>query len=428
VKKPLHIAIAGLGTVGSGVIKILAAKAEQIARKTNRHVTVTTISARDRQRERSIDITPYTWADDAESLAFAPGIDVIVELIGGADGTAFRLCENALKQGKHVVTANKALIAKHGVYLANLAEEHKVTLAFEAAVAGGAPVIKLLREGLSANNFTRLYGIMNGTCNYILTTMQATGRDFGDVLDEAQALGYAEADPSFDIDGVDTAHKLAILTSLAYGVPVTMEALSIEGIRRITQTDIHYAAELGYAIKLLGLCELTDAGLMQRVHPCMVPLSNAIASVDGVYNAVVLEGDAVGRLMLEGRGAGESPTASAVVADLIDIACNRFTYPFTVAAHDLQQLPHATIESLHGAYYVRLTVIDQPGVLADITQELSKDGISIESLLQKGTQDQDNVQIIITTHATTEKAMMKAIAHINNFSWAREAAHIIRIF
>jgi homoserine dehydrogenase len=428
VKKTLTVAIAGLGTVGSGVIKILESKMESIERKTNTRLVITAVSARDKTRKRSVDLSSFKWVDDAETLAADPAINVIVELIGGADGAALRLCENALKNGKHVVTANKALIAKHGVYLSQLAEENNVTLAFEAAVAGGAPVIKMLREGLSANNFARIYGIMNGTCNYILTTMQATGRDFKDVLDEAQKLGYAEADPSFDIDGIDTAHKLAILASLAYGCPVNMDALFIEGITRITTTDIHYAAELGFKIKLLGICEMTANGLLQRVHPCMIPVTNAIACVDGVYNAVVLEGDSVGRLMLEGRGAGESPTASAVVADLIDIACNRFTYPFSVPANALQPAKNASIDSHNGAYYIRLTVIDRPGVLSDITQALSTEHISVESFLQKGAKSDGNVQIIITTHDTSEKSMSTAVKQINSFPWAVEPATLIRIF
>lgn len=428
MEKTLNIAIAGLGTVGSGVLNILADKAAHITRKSNVRLSVAAVSARTKNRARSADISGLNWVDDAGSLATMPNVDIIVELIGGADGAAYTLCETALKQKKHVVTANKALIAKHGVHLAKLAEENNVTLAFEAAVAGGAPIIKLLREGLSANEFTRIYGILNGTCNYILTTMQDTGREFKDVLDEAQKLGYAEADPSFDIDGIDTAHKLAILASLAYGCPVNIDALYIEGITRISQSDIHYAAELGFTIKLLGICEMTPHGLMQRVHPCMVPVSEAIASVSGVYNAVVVEGDSVGKLMLEGRGAGERPTASAVVADLVDIACNRFTLPFSMPVAKLQKCRDATMDHHEGAYYVRLSVIDRPGILADITNALSKENISVESLLQKGAKQASDVQIIITTHVTNEKSMMQAMKQINALPWAQEPATIIRIF
>ena len=428
MEKSLRIAVAGLGTVGSGVVKILTAKAEQLQKRSNTTLSLVAVSARDKARKRSFDTSSFRWVEDARALATDPGIDVIVELIGGADGVAYQLCEEALKHKKHVVTANKALIAKHGVYLAKLAEEHQVTLAFEAAVAGGAPIIKLLREGLSANDFSRIYGIMNGTCNYILTTMQATGREFTDVLDEAQKLGYAEADPSFDIDGIDTAHKLAILASLAYGFPVTMDGFFIEGIRRITQNDIHYAAELGYKIKLLGICEKTENGVLQCVHPCMIAAETAIASVDGVYNAIVLEGDQVGRLMLEGRGAGESPTASAVVADLVDIACHRFTWPFTVPVAKLRTLPQVTIDHHRGAYYIRLSVADKPGVLADITQILSKEGISVKSLLQKAAGTLDKVQIIIVSHESSEKAVMKAVTQINALPATREPANVIRIF
>ncbi|MBM3573873.1 MAG: homoserine dehydrogenase, partial [Alphaproteobacteria bacterium] len=318
--QPLKIAIAGLGTVGAGVLKLLAEHAELIAARCGRRLVVTAVSARDRKRDRGVDLTGVRWYQDAAALAADPEIEIVVELIGGAEGVARQLCEAALDAGKHVVTANKALLAHHGTALATLAEGKGRTLAFEASVAGGIPIVKSLREGLAANRLSRIYGILNGTCNYILTTMREQRREFAEVLAEAQKLGYAEADPSFDVDGTDAAHKLAILTSLAFGAAVDLNGVHIEGIRHVSSLDIDYADELGYRIKLLGIARRTEHGIEQRVHPCMVPKGTPIAHVEGVYNAVVAEGDYVGRVVHEGRGAGAGPTASAVVADLLDIA------------------------------------------------------------------------------------------------------------
>ena len=321
--RPLSVGIAGLGTVGGGVLKLLRDNAEIVTARAGRPIAVTAVSARDRSKDRGVAVTGLRWYDDPVALAGDPGVDVVVELIGGSDGPARALAEAAIGAGKPLVTANKALLAVHGAALARLAEERGVTLKFEAAVAGGIPAIKALREGLAGNRISNVAGILNGTCNYILTQMRERGREFADVLADAQKLGYAEADPSFDIDGVDAAHKLAILAALAFGRPVSFDDVHVEGIRRISALDIAFATELGYRIKLLGIARQTEAGIETRVHPCMVPQTAPIARVDGVFNAVVAEGDFVGRVMLEGRGAGAGPTASAVAADLIDIARGR---------------------------------------------------------------------------------------------------------
>ncbi|HLJ64946.1 MAG TPA: homoserine dehydrogenase, partial [Stellaceae bacterium] len=304
---PLKIAIAGLGTVGGGTLRLLQRNALLLERRGGRRLIVVAVSARDRRRDRGADLRAVRWYEDPVAMASDPDIDVVVELIGGADGVAREVVETALAHGRHVVSANKALLAHHGTWLARLAEAHAVSLAFEAAVAGGIPILKALREGLAANEVTRLYGILNGTCNYILTEMRESGREFAEVLAEAQRLGYAESDPSFDIDGVDAAHKLALLAAVGFGIPVNFPGVHVEGIRHVSALDIEFASELGYHIKLLGLARRTENGLEQRVHPCMVPRSTPIAHVEGVFNAVVVEGDFAGRVMLEGRGAGAEP-------------------------------------------------------------------------------------------------------------------------
>ena len=311
---PLRLGIAGLGTVGGGVVRMVQTHGELLAARSGRPMQITAVSARDKNRDRGLDLGAFTWYDDPVDLARSDEIDVLVELIGGDDGPAKLAVEAAIANGKDVVTANKALIAHHGTALAGAAEAKGVALNYEAAVAGGIPIVKAMREGLAGNSFSRVYGILNGTCNYILSAMRDSGRDFSDVLDEAQALGYAEADPAFDVDGVDAAHKLAILTSLAFGCPVNLDAVHIEGIRQVSAVDIEFATELGYRIKLLAIARLTDNGVEQRVHPCMVAEGTSIAHVDGVFNAVVAEGDFVDRVVFEGRGAGEGPTASAAPA------------------------------------------------------------------------------------------------------------------
>ena len=427
VTRPLRIGVAGLGTVGVGTVRLLAEHADLLAQRCGRRLEVAAVSARERNRDRGVDVSEARWYDDAQGLAADADIDVVVELIGGADGVALDLCRAAIKAGKHVVTANKALIAGHGSELAALAESAGVALGYEAAVGGGIPIVKALREGLAANRVDRVYGILNGTCNYILSAMRESGRDFAEVLAEAQRLGYAEADPGFDVDGVDSAHKLAILASLAFGCRLDFDAVHIEGIRHVSPLDIDYALELGYHIKLLGIAGLTERGLEQRVHPCMVSVDVPIAHVDGVFNAVVAEGDFVDRTMFSGRGAGAGPTASAVVADLVDIARNRILPVFGIPAGELADIPAASMENHFGAYYIRLMVVDRPGVMADVTAALRDAEVSVEALIQRGRNPGDVVPVVLTTHETEERAMRQALSRIGELDTVVEAPHMIRI-
>ncbi len=426
MNSPLKIAIAGLGTVGAGTLALLAAHGDLLARRCARRVEVRAISARDRDRDRGVDLSGFEWCDSALALAEAD-VDVVVELIGGEDGVALDLVRAALAHGKHVVTANKALIAHHGGELARAAEAAGVTLAFEAAVAGGIPIIKVLREGLAGNGIDRVYGILNGTCNYILTTMRDTGREFDDILAEAQDLGYAEADPAFDIDGVDTAHKLAILSAVAFGCDPDFGAVHVEGIRHVSPLDLAFADDLGYRIKLLGLARVGEHGLEQRVHPCMVPQSAPIAHVEGVFNAVVADGDFVDSTMHEGRGAGAGPTASAVVADLVDIARGKSVPTFSVPATDLRTLPAVPIARRHGAYYVRLMVVDRPGVIADITESLRDHQVSMEAFIQRARKPGEAVPVVMTTHDVEEAAMRASLDQIAELETVVEPPRMIRI-
>ena len=425
--RPLSVGVAGLGTVGAGVLRLLRDNADMVAARAGRPIAVTAVSARDRDRDRGMPTSGLRWYDDPVALASDTALDVVVELIGGADGPARDLVEAALAAGKPVVTANKAMLAVHGAALAQRASAAGVTLAFEAAVAGGIPVIKALREGLAANRIDRIAGILNGTCNYILTVMRERGREFADVLAEAQRLGFAESDPSFDVDGIDAAHKLAILAALAFNRPVDFAAVHIEGIRAVSALDIAFATELGYRIKLLGIARRTDAGIESRVHPCMVPQAAPIARVDGVFNAVVAEGDFVGRVMLEGRGAGAGPTASAVVADLIDIARGRVTPVWGADGTALADLPAVPMSAHIGAYYLRLMVVDRPGVIADVTAALRDADISLESMLQRGRAPGEAVPVVLVTHETNEAAMREALDHINAFDAVLEPPTLIRI-
>jgi homoserine dehydrogenase len=423
----LKIAVAGLGTVGGGVLQLLERQAEQLALRAGRRIVVAAVSARERRRDRGVDLSAVRWYEDAVAMAGDPEIDVVVELIGGSDGIARAVIETALAHKKHVVTANKALMAEHGTKLAAAAEEAGVALAFEAAVAGGIPIIKTLRESLAGNRLSRVYGILNGTSNYILTTMREGGREFGEVLAEAQKLGYAEADPSFDIDGVDAAHKLAILASVAFARPVDLASVYAEGIRHVSRLDIDFAEELGYRIKLLGIARLTDHGLEQRVHPCMVRRGTPIAAVEGVFNAVVAEGDFVGRVVLEGRGAGAFPTASSVASDLVDIAAGRIVPAFGVPAASLATLPGAAMERHQGAYYIRLMVVDQPGVIADVAAALRDEHVSLESMIQRGRAPGEAVPVVLTTHDTVEAAMRRALDRIAALAAVLEPPRMIRI-
>jgi len=424
---PISVAIAGLGTVGGGVLKLLRDNADVIAARAGRPIAVTAISARDRTKDRGVALSGLRWYEDPVALAADPSVDVVVELIGGSEGPARALAEAAIAAGKPLVTANKAMLAVHGAALAAAAEHYNVPLGFEAAVAGGIPVIKALREGLAGNRIFRLAGILNGTCNYILTQMRERGREFAEVLADAQKLGYAEADPSFDIDGIDAAHKLAILAALAFGRPVAFDAVHVEGIRRVSALDVAFAGELGYRIKLLGIARQSDGGIEARVHPCMVPAAAPIARVDGVFNAVVAEGDFVGRVMLEGRGAGAGPTASAVVADLIDIARKRSTPVWGAAFDALSNAPSVPMSMHVGPYYLRLMVVDRPGVIADVTAVLRDLGVSLESMLQRGRAPGEAVPVVLVTHETQESAMTAAVDRIGALDAVLEAPTLIRI-
>ena len=429
---PMGIGIAGLGTVGGGVFKLLGEQAELLAARCGRPLEVRAVSARDKARDRGIDLSGVRWHDDPVALAGDPDVEVVVELIGGEENPARGLCETALEAGKHVVTANKALIARHGNELAGLAEERGAALAFEAAVAGGIPIVKALREGLAANPIRRVYGILNGTCNYILTAMDeaaAAGQEaqFTEVLAEAQRLGYAEADPGFDIDGVDAAHKLSILTGLAFGCRVDFAAVHVEGIRRISGLDVQFAAELGYRIKLLGIARAAADGIEQRVHPSMVPLDSPIAQVNGVFNAVVADGDYVDTAFFQGRGAGEGPTASSVVADIVDIARGIRLPAFSLPAARLASLPTVPIEAREGAYYIRLMVVDRPGVIADVSAALRDQNVSVESMIQRARAPGEPVPVVMTTHDSVEASIRRAIAQIEALDSVVEPAHLIRI-
>lgn len=423
----LRVGLAGLGTVGVGVLRMLRDNADLITARAGMPIAVTAVSARDRVRDRGVAMDGLRWLDNPVALATDPAVDVVVELMGGSEGPARRLAEASIGNRRPFVTANKALIAVHGAALAEAAEAAATPLAFEAAVAGGIPVIKALREGLAGNRISRVAGILNGTCNYILTAMREQKREFSDVLAEAQALGYAEADPSFDIDGVDTAHKLAILAALAFGRPVAFDAVHIEGIRHITAMDIAFAEELGYRIKLLGIAAQGADGVEARVHPCMVPKAASIARVDGVFNAVVAEGDYVGRVMLEGRGAGAGPTASAVVADLIDLARGRLTPSWGASLSALGPAKTLPLTAHTGAYYLRLMVIDRPGVIADVTAVLRDYGVSLGSLLQHGRSPGEAVAVVLVTHETKESAMRSALTQIAALDAVLEPPALIRI-
>ncbi len=412
--EPLRVAIAGLGTVGAGVIRLIETNGELIARRAGRPIEVVAVSARDRTRDRGVDLSRYQWVDDTAALVTTGDADVVVELIGGSDGPALTLARGTLAAGKSFVTANKAMIAHHGLELAETAEARGVALKFEAAVAGGVPVIKGLREGAAANEISQVFGILNGTCNFILSKMEAEGRDFAEVLAEAQALGFAEADPSFDIDGVDAAHKLSILASIAFGTRPAFDAVAVTGIRHVLAADIAEAAALGYRIRLVGVGEAGPHGLFQRVHPHLVPLDHPLAHVTGSLNAVVAEGNFVGRLFFQGRGAGDGPTASAVVADLIDIARGEFGPPYAMPAAALTAASPEQAGERRGRAYVRLQVADKVGVLAEIAAAMRDAGVSIESLMQRGANADGSVLVAIVTHEGPERCVAQALEKLES--------------
>jgi homoserine dehydrogenase len=409
-RPPLRVALAGLGVVGGGVVKLLQANRELIARRAGRAVEIVALSARDRHKDRGVDLSPYRWEDDLEALVNADDVDVVVEMIGGADGMALTLARHTLGAGKALVTANKAMIAHHGLDLARLAEEKDTPLKYEAAVAGGIPVIKAIREGASANEIARVYGILNGTCNYILTQMERNGASFADALAAAQAEGYAEADPSFDVDGIDAAHKLSILAALCFGTKLDIDAVATNGIRDLIAADIREAEALGHRVRLIGMAERDGHALYQHVQPCLVPADHPLAYVPGALNAVVAEGNFVGRLFFEGAGAGAGPTASAIVADIIDIARDEYGPAFAMPVDALDQAPKADAGARVGKHYVRLVVEDRIGVLAEIATAMRDAGVSIESFIQRGTDDQDGVVIAIVTHEGPARAIAAALA------------------
>src|SRR6478736_5111575 len=429
----LKIGIAGLGTVGASLVRIIQQRSNELAATCGRSILITGVSARDKTKDRGIDVGGIEWFDRPEDLAEKGDIDVFVELMGGAEGSARVAVQTALERGLHVVTANKALLAYHGVGLATIAEEKGVLLNFEAAVAGGIPVIKALRESLTGNTISRVYGIMNGTCNYILTKMEKEGLSFADCLKEAQRLGYAEADPAFDIEGNDTAHKLSILTTLAFGNQIAVDDIYLEGITNISIEDIHAAADLGYRIKLLGVAQRTETGIEQRVHPTMVPIDSVIAQVDGVTNAVAIESDILGELLLSGPGAGGNATASAVVGDIADIAKSRPGFQhgpvFGWPAKELKPYKKARMRSHAGGYFIRLTVHDRIGVFAAIAKRMADNDISLESIVQHAASPETDAQktVILVTHETTEAAVRKAVDGITKDGHLTDKPQVIRI-
>jgi len=429
----LRVGIAGLGTVGASVVRVLTEKAAELTRQCGRTITVTAVSARDRNKDRGVDLSTVSWFENPVDLARSNEIDVFIELIGGDEGAARESVKAALEAGRHVVTANKALLAKHGVALAEIAEKKGVLLNYEAAVAGGIPVIKTMREAMAGNSVTRVFGILNGTCNYILTRMEAEGLTFEECLKDAQRLGYAEADPTFDIEGNDTAHKLAILTSLAFGNKIAADDIYLEGISNITQADIRAAAELGYRIKLLGVAQRTESGIEQRVHPTMVPTASVIAQVHGVTNAVAIETDILGELLLSGPGAGGNATASAVVGDLADIAKSRPGFQhgpvFGRPAKELKTYKKAQMRSHAGGYFIRLTVHDRVGVFAAVAKRMADNDISLESIVQHavGPEAAEKKTVILVTHETTEAAVRKAVEGITKDGHLTDKPQVIRI-
>ncbi|WP_104018352.1 homoserine dehydrogenase [Roseovarius nitratireducens] len=407
---PLRLGIAGLGTVGTGVVRIVRQKAEILARRAGRPVTISAVSARTRDRDRGVSLSGYAWEDDPVALARRDDVDVFVELMGGSDGPAKAATEAAIATGKDVVTANKAMLAHHGQALALAAEEAGRVIRFEAAVAGGIPVVKALTEGLAANEIIRVMGVMNGTCNYILTRMEATGQGYNALFEEADKLGYLEADPNLDVGGVDAGHKLALLAAIAFGCQVDFEGVTLEGIQDITLDDIHRAADMGYRIKLLGVAQMTGRGLEQRMSPCLVPAASPLGQLEGGTNMVVLEGDQVEQIVLRGPGAGMGPTASAVMADVMDIARGARISTFGQPAARLDTCAHAGTAT-PAPYYLRMALRDKPGALAKVATCLGEAGVSIDRMRQYRHED-TTAPVLIVTHKTNRDALDTALAGI----------------
>ncbi|MGH1426218.1 MAG: homoserine dehydrogenase [Pseudooceanicola sp.] len=406
--EPLRLGIAGLGTVGTGVIRIVRRHAALLSARTGRDITISAISARSRTKDRGVPLSGYAWEDDPVVLATRDDVDVFVELIGGSDGPAKAATEAALKAGKDVVTANKAMLAENGQALAELAENAGRQIRYEAAVAGGIPVIKTLSEGLAGNDITRVMGVMNGTCNYILTRMQSAGLPYDEVFEEANQLGYLEADPNLDVGGIDAGHKLAILASIAFGTKVAFDAMELEGIGRITIEDIHQAADMGYRIKLLGVSRMTGRGLEQRMSPCLVPDASPLGQLEGGTNMVVIEGDSVGQIVLRGAGAGEGPTASAVMSDVCDLARGTKMPVFGRPAKTLSDASPA-MSSTPAAFYLRMALQDKPGALAKAATVLGDHGISIHRMRQYD-HDASTAPVLIVTHRCMRADLDHAMA------------------
>lgn len=431
--KPVQVGLIGLGTVGGGTVNVLTRNAEEIARRAGRGIVVSHAAARDIKKERICDTSNLTLTTDPFEVVANPDIEIIVELIGG-DTLALDIVMKAIENKKHVVTANKALIAKHGNEIFAAAQKQGVVVAFEAAVAGGIPIIKALREGLSANQIQWLAGIINGTGNFILTEMRDKGRAFEDVLKEAQELGYAEADPTFDVEGIDAAHKLTILASIAFGIPLQFDKAYTEGITKITREDVVYAEEFGYRIKHLGVSRRTDLGIELRVHPTLIPEKRLISNVDGVMNAVLVMGDAVGPTLYYGAGAGDEPTASAVVADVVDVVRALTSDPENRVPHlafqadALADTPIVNIDDIETAYYLRMQANDEPGVMSEVTRILSEQSISIEAMIQKQPAvNESTVSVIMLTHRVIERNMNKAIKQIEKLDVVDGAVTRIRV-
>ncbi|MBD3664484.1 homoserine dehydrogenase [Sulfitobacter aestuariivivens] len=407
MSQPLRLGIAGLGTVGVGVVRILRQQAALLTARTGAKLTISAVSARSKGRDRGVSLSGYAWEDDPVVLAKRDDVDVYVELMGGEDGPAKASVEAAIAAGKHVVTANKAMLALHGQALAEAAEATGVALRYEAAVAGGIPVIKSLMEGLAGNEITRVMGVMNGSCNYILTRMESSGKTYQDIFAEADGLGYLEADPQLDVGGIDAAHKLAILSSIAFGTRVDFDGIQLEGIERVSIDDIRAAADMGYKIKLLGVTEKTGRGLEQRMQPCLVPDTSPLGQLEGGTNMVVIEGDAVGQIVLRGAGAGEGPTASAVLADICDIARGVRGPVFGQPASTLETSTRASSQR-PAAYYLRMALVDKPGALAKIATVLGEAGVSIYRMRQYE-HDEPSAPVLIVTHKTTRAALDAAL-------------------
>ena len=425
--RTINIAIAGLGTVGAETYRIITEESDFLKARSSANFNVVAVSAKSRDKKRDVDLTGAEWITDCRDIADIDNIDVVIELVGGSEGVAKELVEKSITNGKSVITANKALVATHGNNIGKLVAKHDVMFGYEAAVAGGIPIIKTIREGLASNRIDKIYGILNGTCNYILSVMRETGQEFEDILADAQRLGYAEADPSFDVDGVDAAHKLAILSAIAFQTPINFSGVYVEGIRLISPIDIDFATELGYRIKLLGIGELLGNGLQQRVRPCLVPINITISQVEDVFNAVAAEAEGLGTSLSYGRGAGAGPTSSAVLSDLLDFANNRRTSFLGTADSELVARPVQELQKLSGSYYLRLQVYDRPGVLADLTAVFRDKGVSVEALLQRGRNPDGTVPVVLTTHETSEEAIQKSVAEFEKLENVVEKPCILPI-